>query len=96
MRRFYDSVKVLGMRDDKILEEFMDRGAKDLYGYIEDNEFKPFRVGKNMILAYEKMAEDFGVIDFLSKPIEWKVLSKMLDKYKNQTTSRTVVKRGAL
>ena len=61
MRRFYDSVKVLGMRDDKILEEFMDRGAKDLYGYIEDNEFKPFRVGKNMILAYEKMAEEKGI-----------------------------------
>ena len=40
---------------------------------------------------YEKMAEDFGVIDFLSKPIEWTALSKMLDKYKNNSKSRHIL-----
>ena len=29
MRRLYDAVKVLGMRDKKIAEEFDDRGAID-------------------------------------------------------------------
>ena len=30
---------------------------------------------------YEKMAKDFGVVDFLSKPINWKELNKLLQKY---------------
>ena len=30
MRRLYDAVKVLGMRDKKIAEEFDDRGAMRL------------------------------------------------------------------
>ena len=37
------------------------------------------------------MAEDFGIIDFLSKPIEWSVLSNVLGKYKNQTKSRHIL-----
>ena len=40
---------------------------------------------------YEKMAEDFGVVDFLAKPIEWATLSKMLEKYKNLTESRHIL-----
>jgi len=31
---------------------------------------------------YEKMAKDFGVLDFLSKPIKWKNLDIILSKYK--------------
>ena len=31
---------------------------------------------------YEKMAKDFGVVDFLSKPIIWKKLHVILSKYK--------------
>ena len=42
MRRLYDAVKVLGMRDKKIAEEFGDRDALKLYGFIENNRFKPF------------------------------------------------------
>ena len=31
---------------------------------------------------YEKMAKDFGVVDFLTKPIKWKTLNVILSKYK--------------
>ena len=31
---------------------------------------------------YEKMAKDFGVVDFLAKPIKWKDLNVILSKYK--------------
>jgi len=31
---------------------------------------------------YEKMAKDFGVVDFLAKPIKWKTLNVILSKYK--------------
>ena len=31
---------------------------------------------------YEKMAKDFGVVDFLAKPIKWKTLNIILSKYK--------------
>ena len=31
---------------------------------------------------YEKMAKDFGVVDFLTKPIQWKTLNVILSKYK--------------
>jgi hypothetical protein len=61
MRRYYDAVKVLGMRDSKILDEFIDRDIKPLYGFIEDNEFKPFSVGKDMIIAYEEMAREKNI-----------------------------------
>ncbi len=37
---------------------------------------------------YQKMAKDFGVVDFLSKPINWGILSKILDKYKTIAHSR--------
>ena len=37
---------------------------------------------------YHKMAEDFGVIDFLSKPIAWPALAKILEKYKSVSKSR--------
>ena len=30
---------------------------------------------------YEKMAKDFGVVDFLAKPIKWKTLNVILSKY---------------
>ena len=33
MRRLYDAVKVLGMRDKKIAEEFDDRNAMTLWFY---------------------------------------------------------------
>jgi len=40
---------------------------------------------------YEHMAKDFGVVDFLSKPIEWNTLSKMLSKHENLNQSRYIL-----
>ena len=40
---------------------------------------------------YQKMAKDFGVVDFLSKPINWKLLSKILEQYKTVTKSRHIL-----
>ena len=40
---------------------------------------------------YQKMAKDFGVVDFLSKPINWKKLSKILENYKLITKSRHIL-----
>ena len=40
---------------------------------------------------YEKMAKDFGVVDFLAKPINWKMLSRLLDKYQVQGKSKHIL-----
>jgi signal transduction histidine kinase/CheY-like chemotaxis protein len=40
---------------------------------------------------YQKMAKDFGVVDFLAKPINWKLLSKILEQYKTVTKSRYIL-----
>ena len=40
---------------------------------------------------YQKMAQDFGVVDFLSKPINWKKLSNILEYYKSITKSRHIL-----
>jgi hypothetical protein len=73
MRRFYDAVKVLGMRDDVIAEEFADRKVKSLYGFIENNEFKPFKVGRDIIQAYAKKAEEQGI----KSPLNDRVLDRL-------------------
>jgi len=40
---------------------------------------------------YEKMAKDFGVADFLSKPIKWKTLNVILSKYKIISKSKHIL-----
>lgn len=40
---------------------------------------------------YNKMAKDFGVVDFLSKPIDWKMLSNILEKYTSIATKRHIL-----
>ncbi|MDP6852361.1 MAG: response regulator [Candidatus Marinimicrobia bacterium] len=40
---------------------------------------------------YEKMAKDFGVVDFLAKPINWKMLNKLLGKYKVHGKSKHIL-----
>ena len=79
MRRLYDAVKVLGMRDKKIAEEFDDRGAIDLYGFIEDNKFKPFSISDNVIAAYEKESREKGI----PNPLNSRVL-RQLNKIENK------------
>jgi len=73
MRRVYDAVKVLGMRDDKIAEEFADQKSLPLYGFIEDNAFKPFSISKDVIAGYDKMSEEKGI----SNPLNDRVLDKL-------------------
>ncbi len=79
MRRLYDAVKVLGLRDKKIAEEFDDRGAIDLYGFIEDNKFKPFSISDNVIAAYQKDSKEKGI----PNPLNNKVL-RQLGKIENK------------
>ena len=40
---------------------------------------------------YEKMAKDFGVVDFLSKPIAWKNLNIILSKYKTNSKNKHIL-----
>ena len=79
MRRLYDAVKVLGLRDKKIAEEFDDRGAIDLYGFIEDNKFKPFSISDNVIAAYEKESREKNI----PNPLNSRVL-RQLNKIENK------------
>jgi len=79
MRRLYDAVKVLGLRDKKIAEEFEDRGAIDLYGFIEDNKFKPFSISDNVIAAYTKESKEKGI----PNPLNNRVL-RQLNKIENK------------
>ena len=73
MRRLYDAVKVLGMRDPKIAEEFQDQNSLPLYNFIEDNQFKPFSVSRNVLRGYLKMSEEKGI----PNPLNDRVLDKL-------------------
>ena len=73
MRRLYDAVKVLGMRDKKIAEEFADRNAMRLYGFVENNRFDPFNVSTDVIAAYAKESEEKNI----PNPLNNRVLKKL-------------------
>ena len=82
MRRLYDAVKVLGMRDNKIAEEFVDRNATKLYGFIEDNKFEPFGVSTDVIAAYAKESEEKGIPNPLNKRVLKKLEKMRKDMFK--------------
>ena len=67
MRRIYDAVKVLGMRDKEIAKEFSDRGAIKLYAFIRKNRFKPFTISKGMGQAYADLAREKGIENVLDR-----------------------------
>ena len=90
MRRLYDAVKVLGLRENKITEEFDDRGALDLYNYIEDNSFKPFSISDNVITAYAKEAKESGNPNPLNKKI-LKQLGKIEKKLYKQKLNQPFI-----
>jgi len=79
MRRLYDAVKVLGMRDPKIAEIFIRRNSKPLYQFIENNRFEPFSVSKNVIRDYAIMAKEKNI----PNPLNRRVL-KQLKKIEKQ------------
>ena len=73
LRRIYDAVKVLGMRDSKISEEFADQKSIPVYGFIEDNAFKPFSISKDVIAGFDKLFEEKGI----PNPLNDRVLDKL-------------------
>ena len=79
LRRIYDAVKVLGMRDDKIAEEFSDQKSIPAYGYIENNRFKPFNISTDVIAGYQKLSEEKGIPNPLDKEV-LKILEKIQEK----------------
>ena len=82
MRRLYDAVKVLGMRDDKIAEEFSERDAIPLYGFIENNRFEPFSVSTDVIASYAKESEESGNPNPLNKRVLKKLEKIRKDMFK--------------
>jgi len=90
MRRLYDAVKVLGLRDKKIAEEFDDRGAMNLYAFIEDNKFKPFSISDNVIAAYEKESKEKGIPNPLNNRI-LKQLGKIENKLYKQKLNQNFI-----
>jgi len=79
LRRIYDAVKLLGMRDPKIAEEFDDQKAMTTYGFIENNAFKPFSVSKDVIKGFIKLSEEKNI----PNPLDDQVL-KILDKIQEE------------
>jgi len=79
LRRIYDAVKVLGMRDAKIAEEFGDQKSLPAYGFIENNKFKPFGISTDVLAGFEKLAREKGIPNPLDKDV-LKILNKIQDK----------------
>ena len=84
MRRLYDAVKVLGMRDPKIAEIFIRRNSKPLYQFIENNRFEPFSVTKNVIRDYAIMSKENNIPNPLNRRVlkQLKKIEKQLYKQK--------------
>jgi transposase len=83
MRRIYDSVKVLGMRDKEIAKEFGERGAAGLYTFIRKNRFKPFTISDNMVYVYAQLAKEKGIPNVLTKKVQ-KRINRIIKKLYKQ------------
>jgi len=69
LRRVYDAVKTLGMRDGKIEEIFGARNEMPLYQNIEDNQFFPLLISKRAALQFAQLAEDKGIPNVLTDEV---------------------------
>mgnify|MGYP003133234981 CR=1 FL=1 len=69
LRRVYDAVKTLGMRDGKIEEIFGARNEMPLYQNIEDNQFFPLLISERAALQFAQLAEDKGIPNVLTDEI---------------------------
>ena len=83
MRRIYDSVKVLGMRDKEIAKEFGERGAGGLYNFIRKNKFKPFTISDNMVYVYAQLAKEKGIPNVLTRKVQ-KRINRIIKKLYKQ------------
>ena len=90
MRRFYDALKLLGMRDKEIKKEFDDRGMKDLYKKIRTNRFKPFEISDRMIKVYEELAKEKGIPNPLNKRSE-KQIKRIIKRLKKQRLNKDYI-----
>jgi len=78
LRRSYDAVKTLGMRDDKIEDIFAIRREGPLYEDIENNKFYPLIITTGQIEGVQQLAEDKNIPDIFSRQVE-----RMIDKMEN-------------
>ena len=69
LRRVYDAVKTLGMRDDTIEKIFGARNEMPLYQNIEDNQFSPLLISQRAALQFAQLAEDKGIPNVLTDEI---------------------------
>ncbi len=69
LRRVYDAVKTLGMRDETIEKIFGARNEMPLYQNIEDNQFYPLLISKRAALQFAQLAEDKGIPNVLTDEI---------------------------
>ena len=69
LRRVYDAVKTLGMRDDKIEEMFGKRGELPLYSDIENNVFFPLLITKGQLAGIEDLARDKKIPNILNERV---------------------------
>jgi hypothetical protein len=90
MRRFYDALKLLGMRDKEIKKEFDDRGMKDLYKKIRTNRFKPFEISDRMVEVYEELAKEKGIKNPLNKRSE-KQIKRIIKRLKKQRLNKEYI-----
>jgi hypothetical protein len=76
LRRVYDAVKVLGMRDKEIAKEFNDRGEIPLYSRVEDNKFSPLVISRGQIIGLKELSKEKGIPDIVNKRV-LKIISRM-------------------
>ena len=69
LRRVYDAVKTLGMRDDKIEELFGKRGELPLYGDIENNVFFPLLISRGQVAGIEDLAREKKIPNILNERV---------------------------
>jgi hypothetical protein len=75
LRRVYDAVKTLGMRDDKIEEIFGIRREVPTYEDIENNKFYPLIITSGQIEGVERLAEEKKIPNIFNRQVE-----RMIDK----------------
>lgn len=73
LRRVYDALKTLGMRDDKIEEIFNVRREGPLYGDIEDNKFFPILISKGQVEGIEDLSKDKKIPNILNERVMRKI-----------------------
>tara|TARA_B100001248_G_scaffold52528_2_gene34300 strand:+ start:1220 stop:5524 length:4305 start_codon:yes stop_codon:yes gene_type:complete len=75
LRRVYDAVKTLGMRDKKIEDNFAIRNEGPLYEDIENNKFYPIVITSGQIEGVKELAKDKNIPDIFSRQVE-----RMIDR----------------